>query len=336
MVNVIKNVLGFLGNLFVPTGSKRKRFSSESKRKKRSHKRKKARISSTYENASKPKWLDILNKDGKIIAYIQVPDLDEEVDMKKILNVTALISQDSELTNTSSTWVRVLDMEGSVIAMVQSPQASGDPRDVNKTNKPEILNNVHLKQKKEENINAPLVNATQKMISGPVFDPAMWNGYPNVVKQKDGTKRDPEASKWKDGAIYDHKCLGVINCDRQPACRVAYHPKTRSESLQLQLQQSCVCGGKLILKDCGVISTMYKWAGGAHFYNKGIHNHDIPSRVVTPLKQQKDKFVNTVHKFPHAGPSELLTGPRAPDGVPGESVAEISPAYANLDRVAKE
>ncbi|KAF8988941.1 hypothetical protein BDQ17DRAFT_1434797 [Cyathus striatus] len=248
MINVIKNVLGFLGNLFVPTGSKRKRFSSESsgsfsegstdsdspppkERKKRSHKRKKARISSTYENASKPKWLDILNKDGKIIAYIQVPDLDEEVDMKKILNVTALISQDSELTNTSSTWVRVLDMEGSVIAMVQSPQASGDPRDVNKTNKPEILNNVHLKQKKEENINAPLVNATQKMISGPVFDPAMWNGYPNGIweadysneflnetgnlkhqwattsssgrSKKDGTKRDPEASKWKDGAIYD-------------------------------------------------------------------------------------------------------------------------------------
>ncbi|KAF8984065.1 hypothetical protein BDQ17DRAFT_1437166 [Cyathus striatus] len=189
-----------------------------------------------------------------------------EVDMKKILNVTALISQDSELTNTSSTWVRVLDMEGSVIAMVQSPQASGDPRDVNKTNKPEILNNVHLKQKKEENINAPLVNATQKMISGPVFDPAMWNGYPNGIweadysneflnetgnlkhqwattsssgqSKKDGTKRDPEASKWKDGAIYDCKCLGVINCDCQPACHIAYCPKTRSESLQLQLQQS--------------------------------------------------------------------------------------------------
>lgn len=144
------------------------------------------------------------------------------------------------------------------------------------------------------------------------------------------------ADNWKKGKQYTRTCLGVIVCDN-PNCRAAVRPGTSPEKIYRQLQEPCSgdnCYSQVFHQKCNIQANTYKWSGGVHFCNSGVHTHDRP-HALHALKHEQERFTKVVKANPNTGPLGLIVGVPGIDG-PGESVADISPVYVNIDRVSKE
>lgn len=147
-------------------------------------------------------------------------------------------------------------------------------------------------------------------------------------------KGNSHAANWESGKKATRSCLGVILCDN-PDCQIAVRPHTKSQSLAKQLATSCDCGAQRFQQKCSVRSILWTWSEGIHFRNEGFHSHDRPPRLLHLSNDEKDKFRALVNQYPKTGPLGLIVGVPGIDG-PGQSVADISDALLNADRVSKE
>lgn len=139
------------------------------------------------------------------------------------------------------------------------------------------------------------------------------------------------AEHWQRGKRTGRECCGSIECD-DPACSVIIRPQTRALKRQDQLAQSCVCGGKLHEISCGVVSWLHTYRDGVHYINGGYHQHPRPTHILHLLPNERVRFERIVIENPSAKPLALVVGRPGLHG-PGKSVAEISPALLNADRV---
>jgi len=147
-------------------------------------------------------------------------------------------------------------------------------------------------------------------------------------------KGKEHAANWESGKKATRSCLGVILCDN-PDCQITVRPHTKSPSLAKQLALSCDCGAQRIHQKCSVRSILWTWSGGIHFRNEGFHLHDCPPRLLHLSNDEKEKFQVLVNQHPKTGPLGLIVGVPGIEG-PGQSVADISDALLNADRVSKE
>jgi hypothetical protein len=145
---------------------------------------------------------------------------------------------------------------------------------------------------------------------------------------------DEDAPSWIHGKRSVRNCLGVIVCDNEN-CSIIIRPKTVSSAADIQLEQRCICTAKLHRQFCDVRAMTYRWQGGYHFYNTGIHVHHRPGRVLHLLSDERQRFESMVKAHPNTGPLGLIVGVPGLTG-PGESVADISDVFLNPDRVSKE
>ncbi|KAF8160154.1 hypothetical protein BJ912DRAFT_936174 [Pholiota molesta] len=145
---------------------------------------------------------------------------------------------------------------------------------------------------------------------------------------------DLGASSWAQGKRTTRHCLSVIVCDN-PNCSIVIHPKVEPHAVYKQLQQPCVCTAKLHEQKCGVRIYTYKWANGVHLYHSGTHAHHRPGRVLHLLSHERERFTELVKAHPNTGPLGLIVGVPGLTG-PGQSAADISDAFLNIDRVSKE
>ena len=146
---------------------------------------------------------------------------------------------------------------------------------------------------------------------------------------------DASAGMWERGKRSTRDCLGIIQCNNED-CDFAVRPFTTHRRIIQQLEKSCeICGDSLIHRECKIRGTLWKWSGGVHYEQNGIHDHDRPPRILHLSKSEREKFVQLVEHHPRTGPRGLLVGVPGLAG-PGQSVADISPAFLNIDRVAKE
>ncbi|KAF8171481.1 hypothetical protein BJ912DRAFT_1066144 [Pholiota molesta] len=145
---------------------------------------------------------------------------------------------------------------------------------------------------------------------------------------------DLGASSWAQGKRTTRRCLGVIVCDN-PNCSIVIRPKVEPHAVYKQLQQPCVCTAKLHEQKCGVRIYTYKWANGVHLYHSGTHAHHRPGRVLHLLSHERERFTELVKAHPNTGPLGLIVGVPGLTG-PGQSAADISDAFLNIDRVSKE
>lgn len=143
-----------------------------------------------------------------------------------------------------------------------------------------------------------------------------------------------DADSWQEGKKLTRQCLGVIQCSN-PECRIIGRAATTTKRIQAQLDDDCRCGEERFHQDCHVSSNLWKWKGGVHFENFGHHTHPRPGQVLHLLPQERERFKEVVKTHPQSKPLNLITGPTELGG-PGESVANISPALYNADRVSKE
>uniref|UniRef100_A0A8H7XLG1 Uncharacterized protein n=1 Tax=Psilocybe cubensis TaxID=181762 RepID=A0A8H7XLG1_PSICU len=90
------------------------------------------------------------------------------------------------------------------------------------------------------------------------------------------------ANKWRKGKRSSRRCLGAIICDNQD-CTIVIRPKTSPQSIIMQMKESCLCGSYLIRQTCNVVAYTWRWSGGVHFYNTGIHKHRRPGRILHAL-----------------------------------------------------
>jgi hypothetical protein len=188
-------------------------------------------------------------------------------------------------------------------------------------------------------------------------DAVEWDGWPDGDWEKDFTWKQVEATKhlqvhwatrnnggdrkgddfatsWRDGRKSTRKCLGVIRCDNHKCERIV-RPQTSARAIAKQVSCPCECGAQLSHLPCSVTSVLKTWAGGIHYINGGFHRHPRVTHVLHVSKAEEAAFRKIVENNPAIGPLGLLVGPRGLHS-PGASVADISPAYLNIDRVAKD
>ena len=147
-------------------------------------------------------------------------------------------------------------------------------------------------------------------------------------------KGNEHAANWENGKKATRICLGIILCDN-PDCQLSVRPHTKSQGLAKQLATSCDCGAQRFHQKCSVRSVLWTWSGGIHFRNEGFHSHDRPPRLLHLSNDKTERFQALVKQHPKTGPLGLIVGVPGMDG-PGQSVADISDALLNPDRVSKE
>ena len=147
-------------------------------------------------------------------------------------------------------------------------------------------------------------------------------------------KGNEHATNWENGKKSTRSCLGIILCDN-PDCQIFTRPHTKSQSLAKQLATSCDCGAQRFHQKCSVRSILWTWSEGIHFRNEGSHSHDRPPRLLHLSNNENEKFRQVVNQHPNTGPLGLIVGVPGIDG-PGQSVADISDALLNANRVSKE
>ena len=147
-------------------------------------------------------------------------------------------------------------------------------------------------------------------------------------------KGNGHATNWENGKKSTRSCLGLIICDN-PDCDISTRPHTKSQSLAKQLEASCECGAQRVRQMCSVKSILWTWSGGIHFRNEGFHSHDRPPQILHLSNDEKQSFRSLVKQHPNTGPLGLIVGVPGIEG-PGQSVADISDALLNADRVSKE
>ncbi|KAF9236620.1 hypothetical protein BU15DRAFT_49826 [Melanogaster broomeanus] len=129
--------------------------------------------------------------------------------------------------------------------------------------------------------------------------------------------------------------MGAILCD-EPTCNVITRPQTRCAKVPEQLEQSCLCGGKLQYKDsCSATSTLYSFRDGVFFVHRGTHDHPRPTHKLHLTGRERAHFEDIIASHPKVKPSQLLTGVAGLTG-PEDSVAEISSVLVNVDRIKAE
>jgi len=147
-------------------------------------------------------------------------------------------------------------------------------------------------------------------------------------------KGEELADTWERGKRATRRCLGVIYCDAED-CKVIVRPQTRAQGIGNQLLERCKCGAKLHHHDCGLVSVLWKYKHGMHYSNGGQHSHPRPTHILHLLPNERARFDMIVATNPKVGALGLLVGVPGLHH-PGESVAEISDALLNADRIRKE
>ncbi|KAJ7818092.1 hypothetical protein B0H14DRAFT_2601585 [Mycena olivaceomarginata] len=112
-------------------------------------------------------------------------------------------------------------------------------------------------------------------------------------------------------------------------------PQTRATGLQKQLSGSCACGAQLVHQSCGVRSSLHTFSGGVYYQNGGTHTHSRPTVRLHLARKEREIFAAIVKEQPKVGPLPLVVGHATADG-PAPSVANISPALVNAERVKYE
>ena len=148
---------------------------------------------------------------------------------------------------------------------------------------------------------------------------------------------DANASQWFHGRKSERRCQGAIVCEKHPYCSYILCPKVKKANKQKQLQARCLCGASLrrTQPQCRAKQQLWHFRGGIHFIHTSSHNHPRLTHILHLSKDEKTQFEKIVSEHPAAGPLELLIGPKTLHG-PGQSVAEISPAFLNKDRIKSE
>ena len=187
--------------------------------------------------------------------------------------------------------------------------------------------------------------------------PIEWDGWPNGDWERDYSWEEVHATKhlqvhwatktiggdrkgdelalsWENGKRSTRRCLGIIDCDNG-SCKRIIRPQTTSQGIAKQLSHQCECGAVLSHTVCTVVSVLMTWSGGIHYANGGHHEHPRPTYLLHVSRDEEATFQSLVQGNPTTGPLGLIVGPRGLHG-PGPSVADISPVYLNIDRVAND
>ncbi|KAH6876457.1 hypothetical protein BKA70DRAFT_1240161 [Coprinopsis sp. MPI-PUGE-AT-0042] len=203
----------------------------------------------------------------------------------------------------------------------------------------------------------PKLPAAPSLPSQGANDGVEWDGWPDGEFERSFTHAEFEATKhlqthwstfvsggdrkgkentdsWEAGRRATRDCNGIIKCDG-PGCEVLTRPQTKPSGVAKQLQQACICGGRLAHQQCKVQSVLHHWKGGVHFSNDGYHNHPRPTHVLHMTASESKRFTEFVTRNPRAGPTRMFAG--LPDET-GQlrSAADISPALSHPDRISKE
>ncbi|KAF8185384.1 hypothetical protein BJ912DRAFT_852761, partial [Pholiota molesta] len=185
--------------------------------------------------------------------------------------------------------------------------------------------------------------------------PVIWDPWPDGFIERDFTHEEFKATnnfcshwcwkynggytgqinaeQWQDGLTRTRRCRGVILC-RNEDCEIVVRRPTTDEGSHNKLQIPCKCGAELYEEECGIVLTTWEWKGGIHFVHPGYHPHLRPPPIHL-LQHERAQFNNIVKHHPQTGPLGLLVGPPELGG-PGKSVADISPALSNPDRISYE
>ena len=185
-----------------------------------------------------------------------------------------------------------------------------------------------------------------------------WDNWPNGIIEQDFTweefestgqllshwaamvgggdrRGDSTAETWERGKRSTRDCLGIIHCDNID-CDYKVRPVTKRSRMIQQLEKRCeICGGALIHRECEIRAVLWKWSGGVHYEQNGSHEHERPPRILHLSKGEHQNFAQLVEQHPKTGPRGLIVGVPGLGG-PGKSVANISPALLNIDRVTRE
>ncbi len=153
-----------------------------------------------------------------------------------------------------------------------------------------------------------------------------------IHKQYTGNE---DAADVKHGKSSKRKCMGVIKCMNLD-CHFTTRPQTKSKGIKLQLIDHCrICSYQQEHITCDATIRIVRYQAGVQFEHYGTHNHARPPRILHLSVEEESKFEEVVKMNPRAGPLPLITGaPGAAGG--GVSVADISPALINADRVKYE
>ncbi|EIW84332.1 hypothetical protein CONPUDRAFT_142660 [Coniophora puteana RWD-64-598 SS2] len=145
----------------------------------------------------------------------------------------------------------------------------------------------------------------------------------------------PQAKRWDKGQCSKRSCQGIITCEND-SCNVVVRPQTRKSGIRVQISRPCHrCGASLVHEPCENVAEIWTWSGGYHYRN-GIHghNHSCPRPLHASVKEEA-QFIDICENHPAAGPAKLIAGIATLSG-DRRSVADISPAYVNIDRVTKD
>jgi hypothetical protein len=153
-----------------------------------------------------------------------------------------------------------------------------------------------------------------------------------------GDREGINAEDWQKGYHQRRKCRGVVECTNSKCLWIARPDVTCSEKVWRQRMDSgrdkcTVCESPVRWVGCGVHADWWQYKGGneIRYTHSGIHLHRRPPDPIHLTALQKEAFADLVRKLPELGPQALVVG------APGRpSVANISSALLNVDRVGKE
>ncbi|KAJ7730321.1 hypothetical protein B0H16DRAFT_1469671 [Mycena metata] len=83
----------------------------------------------------------------------------------------------------------------------------------------------------------------------------------------------PNALRWQSGNELRRRCLGIIQCHGK-RCTLLLTPALRAMDRQKQMRQTCpLCDETLLLHQCGIESSLFRFREGGVFVHGGDHNH---------------------------------------------------------------
>lgn len=129
-----------------------------------------------------------------------------------------------------------------------------------------------------------------------ITTPVAWDGWPDgelrclfsaqevadtsqleinwVCEPLPGHRGSTTAATWQKGKEIQRQCVGVLECSSQScSLEMQIAPAVRGIDRHRQLQNRCLCGDRLLLRQCGVKASIHFFQDGAHFSNSGLHTH---------------------------------------------------------------
>ncbi|CAK5280803.1 unnamed protein product [Mycena citricolor] len=142
-----------------------------------------------------------------------------------------------------------------------------------------------------------------------------------VCSSERSTRGDPKAQTWNRGCETRKRCLGCFMCE-SPRCLTPVCVPARADldpSLVLK-RHFCSCEACLRFISCNVVASIFKYSGGAMFFNRGQHTHP---RYTHSLRKSRNGSVSIMEFLP--------LSPIALQGEINESCDEINEGWRGIE-----